>query len=160
MIQRFITNWKNRKIEKQAKNDDELKPQNPKRRLAEAGEIYTRSYLRSLGWTITEQNWRAGRHAEIDIIAKDKAGTLVFVEVKARRTNGFESGFTNIGFESINLRKQRKIMTCAYQYLAKHKLVEQKYRFDAVVLYYPATMGMVKKGQLPGPIVNHVANIF
>lgn len=45
------------------------------------GEQIAATYLKKSGYLIVETNWRR-RWAEIDIVAKDPNGTLVFVEVK------------------------------------------------------------------------------
>jgi len=47
------------------------------------GEKLAEDHLISKGYKILKKNWRFKR-AEIDIIAKDKEGILVFVEVKTR----------------------------------------------------------------------------
>jgi putative endonuclease len=51
------------------------------------GEEEAVKFLKNLGYTIVETNWRA-RKLEIDIIAKD-VETLVVVEVKTRATDAF-----------------------------------------------------------------------
>lgn len=43
-------------------------------------------YLITHGYIIRERNWRIGNRIEIDIIA-ETCGTIVFVEVKARKGN-------------------------------------------------------------------------
>src|SRR5690606_21879581 len=48
------------------------------------GEQQALRYLKEQGYQIISLNWRS-KHTEIDIVAKD-AETLVFVEVKARRS--------------------------------------------------------------------------
>jgi putative endonuclease len=159
MIQRFITKWQKRGISKR-KNLAQHRPKSRKRVLAEAGESFTSHYLRSLGWQIKEQNWRMGRQSEIDIIAVDPKGTLVFVEVKARRMPVQVSGFIDAGFDSINARKQNKIKAGASHYLAKHPLLDLPCRFDAAVLYYPEHEEGLPDGELPTPQINYVENIF
>ena len=47
------------------------------------GEDIAVDYLVEKGYVVLERNWRF-KKAEIDIIAKDDDGTLVFVEVKTR----------------------------------------------------------------------------
>src|SRR5690625_7032325 len=47
------------------------------------GEEIGAEFLRSAGWRILAQNFRA-RHKEIDLIAR-KGQIVIFVEVKARR---------------------------------------------------------------------------
>ena len=49
------------------------------------GENLATNFLKSQGWQILGRNIR-GRGGEIDILAKDRNGTLVFVEVKTLQT--------------------------------------------------------------------------
>ena len=143
-----------------AKKNQVLESKSHKQKLGHAGERFAQKYLEDLGWRVQERNWRSGRHAEIDIIAEDKSKTLVFVEVKARRTSGRELGFMQVGFDSIDGRKKRKIITGALLYLAKHNLAEARYRFDAIVLYYPELEpGPEALGQV-FPQIIHVSDIF
>ncbi|HHH52756.1 MAG TPA: YraN family protein [Bacteroidetes bacterium] len=51
--------------------------------IGKKGEEIAVEFLVEKGYLILERNWRF-KKAEIDIIAKDKDGTLVFVEVKTR----------------------------------------------------------------------------
>ena len=67
------------------------------------------------------------RFGEIDIIAKD-AETLVFIEVKYRKSSSF--GYPE---EFVNLKKQHKILqTARYFMLKSHSDVETPIRFDVV----------------------------
>ncbi len=52
------------------------------------GEEYVVKLLIKKGWQVIERNWRAGRYAEIDIIAYDAQGILVFIEVKNQDGTG------------------------------------------------------------------------
>ncbi len=65
---------------------------------------------------------------EIDIIAYDKK-TLVFVEVKTRRSKDF--GFPE---ESVTAAKQRQIRKIAQGFLAKNRLANIECRFDVLSL--------------------------
>ena len=68
-------------------------------------------YLSSRGVRILERNFRS-REAEIDIIAREDR-TLIFVEVKARKT-GEKSGS---GAEAVGAAKQKRICRCADYYM-------------------------------------------
>lgn len=159
MIQRIIKKWKPKTIQV-AKESEGFEAKSHKQKLAHAGESFARKYLEDLGWSVRERNWRSGRLAEIDIIAVDKTNSFVFVEVKARRENGKEPGFILTGFDSIDGRKKRKIVTGALHYLAKHKLAEHKYRFDAIVLYYPELETLSQALYSAVPRLFHVQDIF
>lgn len=94
--------------------------------IGQKAENQTLAYLESHGLKLLERNYRCNR-GEIDLIMDD-AGTLVFVEVRFRRNNGFGSAL-----ESINSTKQRKIIISAKHYLCRHS-VDQAIRFDAVAV--------------------------
>ncbi len=51
--------------------------------IGKKGEDIAAEYLVEKGYAVLERNWRF-KKAEIDIIAKENDGTLVFVEVKTR----------------------------------------------------------------------------
>jgi len=110
--------------------------------LGELGESHTADFLCKKGWTIVERNWRAGRYAEVDIIAFDPQKVLVFIEVKTRIENEDRVGFIDSGFDKLNQRKINKMISVSQLYISKC-LVRQDdiglgCRFDAFVLYYPS----------------------
>ncbi len=71
------------------------------------------TYLRKKGYEIIERNYRI-RGGEIDIVAID-TDTLVFVEVKARKTTKFGSSL-----EAITPWKIRSLIRAAEFYKLKH----------------------------------------
>lgn len=81
--------------------------------------------LKKQGYSILELNYRT-KLGEIDIIAKDK-DTIVFVEVKARKSNSFG----NPKF-AVTYKKQKKISMVALCYLKSTKQSNSKARFDVV----------------------------
>ena len=83
-------------------------------------------YLENKGFKLIEKNFNC-RLGEIDLIMKDK-DSLVFVEVRYRRSNNFGSGA-----ESITISKQSKLIKTASLYLQQHaKLNQYPARFDIV----------------------------
>jgi len=82
-------------------------------------------HLRKNGYKILEQNYR-NKLGEIDIIAKEK-GTLVFVEVKARKSDLFGNPKW-----AVTPKKQRKISMVALYYLKATKQTRVKARFDVI----------------------------
>jgi len=96
----------------------------PAKRLGSAGEKRAATYLAGLGMRIVERNYRC-RQGEIDLIAWD-GDTLVFVEVKARR-----SGDCGTPEEAVSPAKQRKLRQVALWYLARLGY-EPFCRFDVV----------------------------
>ena len=92
----------------------------------EGAEQRAAVFLQERGLAIIERNWR-GRFGEIDLIAQEGA-TLVFVEVRARRSNAFGGAAA-----SISSAKQGKLTRAALQYLTTLKRTPPC-RFDAVLI--------------------------
>ena len=84
------------------------------RELGRLGEDYACQWLRQRNWKILARNWRS-RFGELDIIALDPEATLVFVEVKTRRTGRFGSPEQAVG-----PRKQTHLRRAAVQWLISH----------------------------------------
>ncbi|MFO7557042.1 MAG: YraN family protein [Desulfobacterales bacterium] len=100
---------------------------NQRQEFGKESESLAVRHLKKNGYKILEQNYR-NKLGEIDIIAKEK-GTLVFVEVKARRTPFFGNPKWAVTF-----KKQRKISMVALYYLKSTKQTHIKARFDVVAL--------------------------
>ena len=83
--------------------------------------------LKKIGYKIITQNFRT-RIGEIDIIAKD-GKTIVFVEVKARKTIRY--GHPK---HAVTYAKQRKISMVALEYLKSTGQSMAKARFDVVAV--------------------------
>ena len=82
--------------------------------------------LQTEGLQILVRNYRC-KLGEIDIIAREKH-TLVFIEVRQRRHGGFGSGF-----DSVDYRKQQKLIRTARLFLQQRKFFDQyPCRFDIV----------------------------
>lgn len=82
-------------------------------------------HLKKKGYKILEQNYRT-QIGEIDIIAKHK-GVIVFVEVKARRSDRFGDPKW-----AVTYKKQRTISMAALQYLKTTRQSNVGARFDVV----------------------------
>ena len=106
------------------------------RDLGLAGETAALRYLRRRGFVIVGTRVRLLR-GEVDIIARD-GETLVFVEVKARKGEGFGRPE-----ESVTPAKQRQIRKVAECYLAKKKLRDVPCRFDVVAVRCDGSCGEV-----------------
>ena len=91
------------------------------------GEQKVIEFLKTKNYQILARNYRY-LNAEIDIIAKER-GTLVFVEVKARKTHVFGNPKW-----AVTPKKQRKISMVALHYLKATKQTHVKARFDVVAL--------------------------
>ncbi len=96
-----------------------------KRTIGNLGEKIAKKYFKKQGYKIIKQNF-TNRAGEIDLIVKNK-DQLVFVEVKTRTNQNF--GYPE---ESIDSRKQNKIIRTAQNYLYKEKIFSENYRFDVI----------------------------
>jgi putative endonuclease len=89
-----------------------------------AAEAHVASLLRQAGLTVQELRFRCPR-GEIDIVARE-GSTLVFVEVKARRSDDF-----GVPEEAVGARKQSRLFAAARAYLRSHRH-HGACRFDVV----------------------------
>lgn len=93
--------------------------------IGRAGEEAAARFLIARGYRIVEQNVRF-RSGEIDIVARDGA-TLVFIEVKTRRSSQFGTPA-----EAVNRTKQQRLIRLAELYLASRGIARTHCRFDVV----------------------------
>jgi putative endonuclease len=70
------------------------------------GEQLAVEHLSSLGLRIVVRNWRC-RYGELDVIAADADGTVVFVEVKTRTGDGF--GGWEYAVTPVKVRRIRRL---------------------------------------------------
>jgi putative endonuclease len=91
------------------------------------GEDVACEELLRRGHTILARRYRT-RFGEIDIVS-EAGGTIVFTEVKARRTNRYGSAA-----EQIPVWKQRRIAAMALDYLAYTRRLNDRCRFDVVAI--------------------------
>ena len=112
--------------------------------IGERGEEIACAYLKGQKFTIVERNFRC-KGGEVDIIARD-GKTLVFVEVKARRTLSF--GPPQM---AVTPFKQRQISKAALTWLAQKKQFGANARFDVVAILLP---------DHAVPVIDHIRNAF
>ena len=98
--------------------------------LGKLGEDRAVRELERRRYAILARRYRT-RHGEIDIVADD-AGTIVFVEVKARE--GTECGGAAA---AVTIHKQRRLASMAADYLARNGLTAHPSRFDVVAIDGP-----------------------
>ena len=108
------------------------------------GEDLAVAFLLERGYRILQRNWRK-KTGEIDIIA-DKAGMLIFCEVKSRRGCSFGAGA-----EAVGARKQHRIIQTALLYLQYFRLADQPCRFDVIEIDFSGP---------DLPAVRHIPNAF
>jgi putative endonuclease len=98
-----------------------------KKEEGELGEKIAAEYLKKQGFKIIDRNFRI-RGGEIDIIALD-GETLVFIEVKTRRSSEFGTPL-----EAITPWKLRALIKTAQFYKIKHPSLPESMRIDAVAV--------------------------
>jgi putative endonuclease len=95
--------------------------------LGKVSEDRAAAELERRGYAILARRYRT-RHGEIDIIARD-GETVVFVEVKAKETAEFGTAA-----EAVTVRKQRRVISMAVDYLARNRLTSNPCRFDVIAI--------------------------
>ena len=91
------------------------------------GEARAREHLLAQGFTLHASNWRC-RDGELDLVAEVE-GTLVFVEVKTRRSSAFGGPE-----EAVSARKVRHLVQAALAYLDAHQLTDRDWRIDVIAI--------------------------
>jgi len=95
----------------------------------EAAEALARDHLQHQGLKLLQQNYRC-RGGEIDLVMEHGDST-VFVEVRYRRSTHFGSGA-----ESVDYRKQQKLIHAANHYLQQNpKRANKPARFDVISIH-------------------------
>jgi len=101
-------------------------------------------FLNRRGLRTVTRNFHC-RGGELDLVMTD-GDSLVFVEVRHRRRAHFGSGT-----ESVDIRKQGRISTCARYYLQRHPdVADRPCRFDVVALH----------GDLADPRIEWITDAF
>ncbi len=105
-----------------------------RKKLGDSGENLAAKHLRSQGYAIIERNYRL-KAGELDLIAR-KGSTLVFVEVKTRRSDRYGPPET-----AVTRTKQRRIVRLAEMYMKQKKLLHLQPRFDVIAIQWKETGG-------------------
>jgi putative endonuclease len=116
----------------------------PRKLFGQAGESAAEEYLRRKGYRILARNLRSPL-GELDLVA-EHGQVLVFVEVKARRTDVFGGAIY-----AVHHRKQEKLIQLAAQYLARRHIKNRLCRFDVVLL---------QGSDAVAPQIEHIQNAF
>lgn len=91
-------------------------------RRGEVAERFAAAELERRGLCVIERNWRAG-HDEIDLIARDAEGQLIFIEVRARQAHALFQGA-----RTLSKRKHRALARVIQAYLRRQG--ERRFRAD------------------------------
>lgn len=90
-------------------------------------EAYAEHYLQQQGLSLLERNYRC-RGGEIDLVMQDGT-TLVFVEVRFRRHRAYGGAL-----ESVDWRKQQRLVHAAEHYLQRQGAGGMPCRFDVIAI--------------------------
>lgn len=101
----------------------------PRHDLGLAAEERVARWLADCGWSILARRVRSPDGGEVDIVAVDPRGTLVAVEVRARRTARMGTGS-----EAIDPRRTARIGRTLATYGARHAARHGGLRIDLVTL--------------------------
>ena len=92
------------------------------------GEVVACAHLTGLGYEVAATRYHC-RGGELDVVAWEN-GTLVFAEVKTRRSDRFGSPV-----DSVDSRKRKRMVKAAESFLAERELGEIECRFDIVEVF-------------------------
>ena len=114
--------------------------------LGRYGEQVAGEHLLAAGLVLLARNWRC-REGELDLVAREPDGTIVFVEVKTRSGLGFGAPS-----EAVGRVKAAKVRQVACRWLAECRPPGQaELRFDVVSI-------VRRRGY--APIVEHLRGAF
>jgi len=91
------------------------------------GEDLAAAYYRRLGYAVLDRNWRSTT-GELDLVV-ERDGTIVFSEVKARRSDRYGPAASAVGVD-----KQRRIRLLAVEWLDAHRRPRDGIRFDVIAI--------------------------
>ncbi|GAB4424509.1 MAG: YraN family protein [Anaerolineae bacterium] len=113
-----------------------------RRQTGQHGEEIVARYFAGQGYTIVARNWRCAV-GELDLVL-EKESTLVFVEVRTRRSARYGSPE-----ESVTAAKQAKLVELAHTYLQQLPPPHPAWRIDVAAVW-------LRPGHPPR--VNHIEN--
>jgi putative endonuclease len=101
--------------------------------IGDDAESLVLAHLQRQGLVLVQRNYRVAggphaRGAEIDLILRDRDGTLVFVEVRSRASTSHGGALASVGGT-----KQRRIVRAAQHYLLRLPVLPPC-RFDVVAV--------------------------
>lgn len=124
---------------------DKASPRRAKDVLGTWGEDLAAQHLVAAGMEVIDRNWRC-REGELDVVARDRDGTIVFCEVKTRSTDAFGDPAEAVGHV-----KARRLRLLAARWLQQHPGGGRPLRFDVV--------SVVRRRGEP-PLVRHLRAAF
>lgn len=101
--------------------------QNRRQRIGKWGESVAAYYLESCGYQVIARNVRTA-YGEVDLVARQQTGEMVFVEVKTRTNERF--GYPE---EAVDERKLAHMVSSAQAYMLERPVeAEQGWRIDVI----------------------------
>ncbi len=100
---------------------------NSTKEIGQAAELQAKQFLLSQGLSLVTQNYRS-KHGEIDLIMQHE-NCWVFIEVRYRASRQFGGGL-----ESVDHRKQTKLINTAQHYMQQHIREDEQCRFDVIAM--------------------------
>ena len=114
------------------------------------GEDTACRYLARKGWSILERNahpCKADQRCEVDVIAVNPSGGIVFVEVKVhKRRSLYASRLWSVG-----RRKKRPLLRACANWVMSHRW-HGDFRFDVIEVYG-------ERDVTPEPEIDHIENV-
>ena len=112
---------------------DTKTPRTTTKQAGDAGEARALAHLVGQGLRLVERNYRVARGpnargGEVDLIMRDRDGTLVFVEVRARRSPAYGGAAA-----SVSAAKRRSLVLAAKIFLTRQRTTPPC-RFDVVAI--------------------------
>ena len=114
-------------------------------RLGRWGERRSEKFLRAAGLKTLTRNFSC-KTGEIDLVMVDTDYSIVFVEVRTRASDAFESPES-----TITMPKKARLLRTARYFLATHRIENRPFRFDVVAI----TLGRTGR-----PQIDHYPNAF
>ena len=101
--------------------------------MGDAAEAFALAHLSGHGLTLVRRNYRVARGpqargGEVDLIMRERDGTLVFVEVRSRRSSAFGGAAASVG------AAKRRSLLLAAQYFLSSLRSTPPCRFDVVAI--------------------------
>lgn len=97
--------------------------------VGKTGEDLAANWYKKQGFRIVERNYRT-RFGEIDLIVQKNDKWIVFVEVKTRTGDSLGRPC-----EAVDIRKQKKLIAAAKQYIAYLPEGSEQLRFDVMEVF-------------------------
>jgi putative endonuclease len=114
--------------------------------MGDYGEKVAVDWLRANHCKVLARNFKGRKGGEVDIVARNREGQLLFTEVKTRQKDAMLRGLA-----AVNLKKQSLIRRGANEWLRRLGTRQVPWRFDVIEVE-------VSEGEKP--VVRRIENVF